>query len=105
MTYIEQAIREAREAGWRLPGQERFHYRLDTGEFCEAALYGIFLDPTFWQCLGKARGWKIDWEYVEDVSGSLGGRKTGEWLENWHRFIDTIAEGRTAEDFFRELSK
>lgn len=25
------------------------------------------------------------------------------WLYNWHRFIDHLAEGKTAEEFFASL--
>lgn len=55
----------------------------------------IFLDPLFWQALGKAMGWK-EWEREsEDMRH--------QWRINWHRFIDHLAEGKDAESFFNEL--
>jgi hypothetical protein len=56
----------------------------------------MFLDPSFWQSLGKALGWD---ERIDDGSHYA---KPG-WLEAWHRFIDHLAEGKTAESFFETL--
>jgi len=52
------------------------------------------LDPLFWQCLGKSLGW-----------GAIGNESilTPEWKIYWHRFIDYLAEGKSAEEFFKEL--
>ena len=54
----------------------------------------IFLDPLFWQSLGKAMGWRQD----EDQWGDR-----AEWVSQWHRFIDHLAEGGTAESLFEKL--
>ena len=54
--------------------------------------YQIFLDPLFWQSLGKAMGW----EYV-------GPYQKTPWETEWHCFLDFLAEGKTAEEFFAEL--
>ena len=55
-----------------------------------------FLDPLFWQSLGKALGWVADFE---EADGSIYNR----WLIEWHRFIDHLAEGKIAEIFFESL--
>ena len=49
-------------------------------------IYKIFLDPQFWQCLGKAMGW--------DRATSLG---------NWHNLIEDIWYGKTIEKYFEDL--
>ena len=54
----------------------------------------IFLDPLFWQSLGKAMGWRQD----EDQWGDR-----AEWVSQWHRFIDHLADGKDAESFFEGL--
>ncbi len=59
------------------------------------------LEVLFWQCLGKSLGWgdekncPVCWQKMV-ITG------TG-WMCHWHRFIDTLASGKTAEDFFGEL--
>ena len=47
----------------------------------------FFLDPLFWRSLGRGLGWE----------------ETVEVEVHWHHFIDALAEGRTPEQFFREL--
>ena len=56
----------------------------------------FFLDPLFWQSLGRGMGW-VTRENID------GGPEIGieEWKLHWHRFIDALAEGETAEEFFR----
>jgi hypothetical protein len=46
-----------------------------------------FLDPLFWEALGRAMDW-------------MG----GEWKAAWHRFVDYFAERKTPEAFFASLS-
>jgi hypothetical protein len=50
----------------------------------------IFLDPSFWQSLIKA---------IFDMN------KTSRtwWKHEWHRFIDHLADGKSAEQFFADL--
>jgi hypothetical protein len=96
MTHIEQAIREAVEKG----GYDFFGYSLDaSGAFTDRFMTSvIFLDPLFWQALGKARGW-IDampstYNYNVEIP---------EWKHQWHRFIDHLAGGKDADSFFASL--
>jgi len=74
----------------------------------------VFLDPLFWQSLGKAMGWSDGGEYCR---GSRVCKKgvtelhkpcvwevvEPRWKGEWHRFIDHLAEGKTAEDYFKNL--
>lgn len=57
-TYIEKAIEKAIDGGWK-PSYIRQYYcfkevLMDNNQY---ELSGIFLDPHFWQALGKAEGW------------------------------------------------
>ena len=61
----------------------------------------IFLDPTFWQALGKARLW---WKQNEPMPPKGSERIAPEWYDHWHRFIDHLADGGNAEEFFASLA-
>jgi hypothetical protein len=71
MTYIEQAIKEAEKEGFAdisaHASQEDLQWLL------------AIISPSFWQALGKARGWPP------------------------YRLIDHLANGKDAESFFKEL--
>lgn len=80
---IEQAIENAVEGGWgasecMVVGKFGFNYDR------------AFLDPSFWQSLGKALGW-------DDESGLR------RWKYEWHDFISHLADGGTPETYFKEL--
>lgn len=108
MSAIEKCIREAVEKGGYEPWFNLLRVEKEIG-FKEAfwRMYsGIFFDSAFWQALGKARGWddlrdgikeaRID--YLDYANGTIFG-----WKSVWHRFIDHLAEGRDAEEFFASL--
>jgi hypothetical protein len=80
MNAIEQAIKEAVEkGGYEITFDHEHEYKHGS--------YGRFLlDPSFWQALGKAKGWNIGTVEI-----------------NWHRLIDHLAEGKDAESFFAAL--
>ena len=108
---IQQAIEKAIEGGYIPFGGEygkskRFlnGWHLNTEEKCiqwgvagqddcdfQLPLSDIFLDPLFWQSLGKAMGWDKN-KYI-----------IGNWKAHWHRFIDHLVEGKEAESFFEKL--
>jgi len=110
MTHIEQAIRDAVEKGgykWRWYLSDSSSYDYKDMEFRELEKH--FLDPTFWQALGKARGW--EGTYVTDAWPFEMGKKWEEerrhipsWQYHWHRFIDHLASGKDAESFFASLA-
>lgn len=83
----------------------------------EKAIEEGWLNPFFWQCLGNALGWGADghnWSTggeVCDYCGAVDPEGSNKevydqcWLYHWHRFIDSLAEGKSADDFFNELLK
>lgn len=87
MSNIEQAIQKAIEGGYG-KGREDFIRKLP-----EFALSQVWLDPLFWQALGKSLGWD------EDISEG----NNPEWQAYWHQFIDHLASGKDAESFFAGL--
>lgn len=93
MTYIEQAVREAGEAGWESALSMNWYTTTahEREQLRQARINAAFLDPAFWQALGKARGW------IAPPSGQA--------YFYQHRFIDHRAAEKDAESFFAELLK
>lgn len=100
---VEQAIEKAIEGGlventqWKLKSANRYWVIWVDGAGADITipLEKYLLDPLFWQSLGKALGWKI--ENSSHQPYGIG------WIYYWHRFVDFLAEGKSAEDFFKEL--
>ncbi len=102
---MKEAIQKAIEGGWKPEQIALEHWekimpnmhRLDQWRVCSYAL----LDPLFWQSLGKSLGWEdekncpVCWRKMV-ITG------TG-WMCHWHRFIDHLASGKDAEEFFNNL--
>lgn len=83
----------------------------------------IYLDPLFWQALGKALGWKetecVKCGYRETPHTDLLSGYCTTWygqppceeftpetpLHHWHCFIDHLAEGKDTDEFFDQLLK
>lgn len=108
MSYIESAIKEAVEkGGWIPQGMDGIMPIMRTPKNILANFYHqptIFLDPLFWQALGKARGWSdFTEEHYTDRRDRTYSRTHPTWNLNWHRFIDHLAEGKSAESFFKTL--
>lgn len=62
----------------------------------------VFSDPDFWQALGRAGKWDTTKaEYGKECMHCQG---IG-WRWHQHRFLDYLQDGKTAEDFFRDLYK
>jgi hypothetical protein len=65
-----------------------------------------FLDPKFWQALGRALGWSevcdlvSTWVHGEEECQSCRGYY---WMYQWHCFIQALADGNTPEAFFQHL--
>lgn len=100
MTIIE-VIKAAKAQGW-----DNSIYMCEH-DGIEMMHSGAFNDPSFWQCLGKAMGWEQrQRENNEDAERETGYRiiERPDWVVRWHRFIDSLAEGRTAEEFFKDLN-
>ncbi len=115
MTHIEKAIREAVEKGYYKGKGAKFNYyepRFHDFGWYEADGYAdnrtiesVFLDPAFWQALGKARGWKERYTSADPEwkTMSFGQMQDNKPTAHWHRFIDHLAEGKDAESFFATL--
>lgn len=126
---IQQAIEKAVEGGYHR-GQIGtspiveincdFAITETKGERNHYGLAWVWLDPLFWQSLVTAMEWDRDLEGLkcscsEDIYYSYQfcpkcGKQmrkvevmTTYWKKEWHRFVDALAEGKSAEDFFKEL--
>lgn len=103
MTSIENAIRDAVEKGW-VAGSNP-----ETKDPMMQSMYRTFLDPAFWQALGKARGWgKNIYSGVMHHLDEGDKLVTDKWempvyQYQWHHFIDHLASGGDAESFFATL--
>jgi len=86
---IEQAIKKASESGYGKWDELTGWVRVDEHM---PAPSETFLDPLFWQSLGKAMGW--DLELLDFFP---------EWHCRWLGFIDHLASGDTPESFFNQL--
>lgn len=100
---IEQTIQKAIEGGY---DNDAGHYLISANKYWvvwkdkNMADYTIatqvyWLDPFFWQSLGKAMGWET--QFDEDKGFNH------QWLHEWHRFIGHLAGGEDAESFFKKL--
>jgi hypothetical protein len=57
-----------------------------------------FIDPLFWQSLGNV----LFWGHLDHESMIATGRAM--WHQMWLIFIDHLAAGKTANDFFQQLT-
>lgn len=100
---MKEAIQKAIEGGYRTYLKDN-PVGLQTHGYVQH--YGgvpvntIFLDPLFWQALGKSLGWVKGEEYTGENYESS---HEGQWKTEWHRFIDHLAEGKDPEEFFKDL--
>lgn len=88
---ISEAIKKAMNAGWRDNGKVNGTYAK------------ILLDPLFWQALGHAIG-KDNPDNFMDGESTLKALSGKWWLEDWHKFIDSLAEGKTPDSYFKSLN-
>jgi hypothetical protein len=114
MPHLTKAIDDALAHGWE---RKQPKFVLNTTVISNPDL----LDPAFFQALGKARGWYNSYHETpphelempmcwcgatnEGVNGELlTVHQDRTWRGAWHRFIDHLAEGKTAEEFFSGLT-
>lgn len=102
---MKNAIEKAIEGGYEGLTQKD----LDTKNYQWDFPANVFLDPLFWQALGKALGWEEDYEYTSygysikpGDSATLEIRGPG-WIHNMHRFLDALIAGQTPDSFFDAL--
>jgi hypothetical protein len=86
---IDDAIHAAITGGW---------------DFKRAEVGGVltpkaaFIDAIFWDSLGKTVGWNT----LDSVTLGQDGRAA--WHQMWVNFIDHLAVGKLAEEFFAQVS-
>ena len=117
---IQEAINTAVEGGYHLYGSDGMDTtyagatndysawtRKDNASSFLVPTEETFLNPHFWQALGRALGWSA----VRDlaiicVHGEEECRRCRGyyWMYQWHRFIQALAEGNTPEAFFQHLT-
>ncbi len=110
---IEQAIKKAIEGGWDSKAGPLFSAdefwatfmgKTEADGFDNQPTAGIFLDPSFWQSLGKAMGWEDGTEVrLQWMNDSLPLGDT-HWLYQLHCFIDHLAAGKSPKDFLKQLT-
>lgn len=88
-TFIEKAI----AGGWKSP--ERWHTYVDAVKDTVFNYHAILLDPLFWQAVGKTEGWPTKYYRPNPQSWP--------WRDNMHRMIDSLAEGKSIEEFLSTL--
>lgn len=82
-------------------------------------VHETFMDCTFWQALGRVLGWKQiclsclsetlpnalgQCDCCLDTARDVTKRFQETWLYHWHRLIDHLATGNTAQSFFEGLA-
>ena len=116
---IQEALHKATEGGYHIKGSDGMETdygganseysvwtRKDNDSSFIIPVEETFLDPVFWQALGKALGWDqtvLTVHEVENGRPTIVTRAGQHWLYHWHRFLDFLAEGKTSEEFFATL--
>lgn len=119
---IQEIIKKSIEGGWKPEIVEDYkNFACNHTKPIEQCVTipheKIFLDPKFWQCLGKTLGWKMIW--ICPADGKIEPREVtyeefcdncerkvttqDGWLYYQHRFIDHLAEKKSAKEFFKDL--
>jgi hypothetical protein len=107
MPHFTKAVEEAIKGGWALfdagpveistNGSWPMIGAQHNGVYKMWPVASALIDSTFFQALGRARGWGAA-SYI-DTEANLYPR----WQYAWHRFIDHLADGKDAESFFAAL--
>jgi len=117
---IQEAINKANEGGYHIHGSDGMEtsYEGATNDYSawtrkdNASSFMVpteetFLDPQFWQALGRALGWSeacdlsITCVHGHEERCSYRGYY---WMYQWHRFIQVLAHGTPPEAFFARLA-
>ena len=95
---IEKSLALAVEGGYELKRSDRTSLN-EQMAYLSINPDQVLLDPLFWQALGKSMGWGkpiIRYGYNLDEEGAV--EYTQRWRNEWHHFIDSLAEGKTVEE-------
>jgi hypothetical protein len=117
---IHEAIEKAVEGGYHIYGSDGMDTsyegansdfsawtRTDNASTFLVAVEATFLDPQFWQALGKALGWNAVCNFTSIcVHGEEECQRCHGyyWMFQWHCFIQALADGNTPEAFFARLT-
>ena len=117
---IQEAIDKANEGGYHIHGSDGMDtaYEGATNDYSawtrkdNASSFLVpteetFLDPRFWQALGRILGWS---EVCDLAITCVHGEEEGQsgrgsyWMYQWYCFIQALADGNTPEAFFAHLT-
>ena len=117
---IQEALNNATEGGYHIHGSDGMetYYegansdfslwtRKDNESSFMVPVEETFLDPRFWQALGRTLGWS---EVCDLAITCVHGDEECQrcrgyyWMYQWHCFIQALAEGNTPEAFFARLT-
>ncbi len=117
---VQEALNKATEGGYHISGSDGMDtdYEGATNDYSAwtrkdnkssflVPTEETFLDPQFWQALGRALGWSeacdlaISCRHGEEECQSCRGSS---WMYQWHCFIQALADGNTPEAFFAHLT-
>ena len=117
---IPEALEKAVEGGYHIYGSDGMdtdyegansEYSVWTRKDNESSFMvpteETFLDPQFWQALGRTLGWSEACDL--SITCAHGHEECQRchgyyWMFQWHRFIQAIAEGNTPDAFFEDLT-
>ena len=95
---IREAIEKAIEGGW---DKTRALFNPNNASY---SMEKVYLDPEFWQALGKSIGWRLDkTQFSEGRQGHTRTYLMSGWQYRWHNFIDHLSDGGTIEEYFDKL--
>ena len=117
---VQEALNKANEGGYHIYGSDGMdtlyegansEYSVWTRKDNESSFIVLtektFLDPQFWQALGRALGWN---EACDLAISCVHGHEECQccrgsyWMYQWHCFIQALADGNTPEAFFAHLT-
>jgi hypothetical protein len=117
---IEEAMQKAVGGGYHIHGSDGIETsyagansaftawtRKDNASTFQIAVEETFLDPHFWQALGRGLGWSEVCEHALLCvhQGETSRRCRGSyWMYQWHGFIQVLADGNPPEAFFARLT-
>jgi hypothetical protein len=116
---VQEALNTATEGGYHIHGSDGMetYYegahsdfslwtRKDNESSFLVPVEETFLDPRFWQALGRALGWHASCDLsISCVHGEeeCHRGRGSYWMFQWHCFIQALADGHTPEAFFARL--
>jgi hypothetical protein len=104
---IEEILKKATEGGYKYKDififnkivKDVLHFSSESGDRMYILEFAsVFMDKNFWQALGKV----MEWASLA-VDNSTVHRKSKNWVEQWHFFIDHLAVDQKPEDYFKSL--